>query len=160
MHTIITQNFNLSDKVLELNVLNHSFIDFVLVGRHLFLRAAIQDIDLIGAKTDGRTAAVHRGETTTQDDHPFANIGRFTVISLCQQFDTILDPLEVRTWNDFVVGATQGIGNITTGSEINCIIILDQVRHLDITSNPGVVLHLDAQVGHVFVTFFTCDSAR
>ena len=104
MHTIITQNLNLSDKVLELNVLNHSFIDFVLVGRHLFLRAAIQDIYLIGAKTDGSTAAVHRGETTTQDNDPLANVGRLTIIGLCQEFDTIFDPFEVRAGDDFVVG--------------------------------------------------------
>ena len=160
MHTIITQNLNLSDKVLELNMLMHSLIDFVLVGRHLFLRAAIQDIDLVGTKTDGGTTTVHGSKTTTQDDHPFANVGRLTVISLCQQFDTILDPLEIRTWNDFVVGATQGIGNITTSSQINCIVVLDQLCHLDVASNSGVVLHLDAQVGHVFVTFFACDSAR
>src|SRR2546423_11264615 len=108
MHTIITQNFNLSDKVLELNVLNHSFIDFVLVGRHLFLRAAIQDIDLISAKTDRGTAAVHSGETATQDNDPLANKGRLTIIGLCQELDTVFDPFEIRAWNDFVVGASQG----------------------------------------------------
>src|SRR5438105_2524277 len=125
MYTILAQNLNLGDKVLEFNMLMHSFIDFVLVGRHLFLRAAIQDIDLIGAKTDGGTAAVHRGETTTQDNDPLANVGRLTIVGLCQEFDTIFDPFEVRARYDFVVGTGQGIGNIATSSELNCIVVVE-----------------------------------
>src|SRR5438874_8360625 len=117
MHAILTEHLNLCEKVLELDVLMRRFVDLIFVGRHLFLGAAIQDIDLIGAKADGGTTAVHGGEATAQNNDFFANEGWLTIIGLGQQFDPILDTFEVCTWDNLVIWASQGIGDVAASSE-------------------------------------------
>ena len=100
-------------------MLERGFIDFVFIGRHLFLRATIENVDLFGTKAKRGSAAVHGGKATTKNDNLFTNKGWFAIVRLGQEFDAVLDALEVSATNHFIISASQGIRDITASREID-----------------------------------------
>src|SRR6266700_2280332 len=160
MNAILADDGRLVNQVLKFNVLGHGLVDFVLVGRHLFLGAAVHDVDLLGTEADGRAAAVHRGEAGTEHGNTLADVGRLAVVGPGQQANAVHDALEVCTGNDFVIRPAHGLGVVAASSDVHGIVLFQQVGEQDIAPHAGVVADLDADVGHVFVALFARDGAR
>ena len=105
MHAITAQDFKLRDEIYKLDVLKFRLIDFVLVGTHLFFRAAIEDIDFIRAEAYRGAAAVHRGKATTQNDDLFADKGGFAEVGFRQELDAVLNALKISPGDNLVIRA-------------------------------------------------------
>src|SRR6266849_3186713 len=160
MHAVIAQYFKLGDEIHEFDMLKFGLIHFVFVRTHLFLRAAIEDIDFLRAETHRGAAAVHRGEATAQDDNFLADVAGFAKVGLSQQFNAVFNAYEVGTRDNLVIRAGYLIGNVTAGSQVDGVVLLEQVLYGNIAPDTGVVNDLDAQVGHILVGFLVSYGAR
>src|SRR5579883_3445544 len=157
---ILAEHLDGRDQVLEFDMLELGLVHLILVGTHLLLRAAIEHIDLLGAKANRGAAAIHRGKATAQDDHMLAHEGRLAEVGPGEHRDAMLDTLEVCARNNLVVGTGQVVGDITAGGQVDRIILFEQIFHLDITTHARIIFHLHAEIAHIFGGLFGGHAAR
>src|SRR5215469_16345408 len=72
----------------------------------------------------------------------------------------MLYTLKISPWNNFVIGACQGIRDIAAGSYKDSIVTLHQVGEHYITPDSGIIVYFDTEVSHIFGGLFISDRAR
>ena len=125
----------------ELHALFHGFRDFLRVCRHLGLAAAVDDVSILRAKTDGRAADVHGDIAAADDGALFADARLLAEVDLAQEVHAAVHAGEV------LAGHADGCALLRADGKIEALVaLLAQLVDGEILADLDAALEVDAHL--------------
>ena len=137
---VVAENLNRRVEEAELHAFSPGFGDFFLIGGHLVLAAAVDDIGL-RAETDGRAADVHRDVAAADDRALLADLGLVAEVDFTQEVNAAVNALQLFA-GDMELGAL-----LRADGHIEALVaLLTQLLDGDVLADLGIHLEVDAHL--------------